>query len=153
MPVSDTIDQTTLLNLVQSGAIKGANVIGQPGGWGVVVMFGHVQKALSVRRGQVRIFRRLDTLVEFLRGIGLMQYQVDASQFDPAKNVRTNAAASLRLKTAHDAAAYEKWFSAEIDQAINEADDPDTQWISNEDAQARWSKRRAELLKMTGGAV
>lgn len=153
MPVSDTIDQTTLLNLVQSGAIKAAKVIGQPGGWGVVVMFGHVQKALSVRRGQVRIFRRLDTLVEFLRGIGLMQYQVDASQFDPAKNMRTNAAASLRMKTAHDAAAYEKWFSAEIDQAIKEADDPTTQWISNEEAKAGWSKMRAELVKKAGSAA
>ncbi len=153
MQVADTIDQTTLLNLVQSGAVKAANVVGQPGGWGVIVMFGHVQKALSVRRGKIRVFRKLDTLVEFLRGVGLMQYQVDASHFDPAKNVRTNAAASLRLKTAHDAAAYEKWFNAEIDQAIKEADDPATIWISNTDVKAESARRREAWLKQAQAAA
>lgn len=143
MLASETIDQATLINLVQAGAVHDASVVGQPGGWEVVVRYGKVRRALAIKQGKVRIFRKLDTLDSFLRGIGLMQYQVDASQFDPAKTMRTNAAASQRLKHAHEAAAYEKWFSAEIDQAIKEADDPTTQWISNDEVKAESVKRRA----------
>lgn len=149
----ETIDQATLVNLIQAGAVHGANVIGQPGGWEVVVKYGRVQKALSVKRGKVRIFRKLDTLDGFLRGLGLMHYEVDGSQYDPATNLRTNVAASERLKKAHGAAAYDRWFSAEIDQAIKEADDPATKWVSNEDSKAGWAKRRAELVKLAGGVA
>lgn len=145
MRVSDTIDQATLVNLVQAGAVNGANVIGQPGGWEVVVRYGRVEKALSAKRGQVRLFRKLDTLDNFLRGIGLAQYQVDARKFDPEihKSLRTNDAARERLQHAHAAAAYDKWFSAEVEQAIQEADDPNTKWISNDDVKAESAKRRA----------
>jgi len=149
MPPSETIDRATLVNLVQAGAVHETSIIGQPGGWEVVVRYGKVRRALAVKGGQARIFRKLDTLDSFLRGIGLTQYQVDARQFDAEafKATRTNAAASQRLKRAHNAAAYDKWFSAEIDQAIKEADDPATKWVSNEDAKAESAKRRAAWLK------
>ena len=85
-----------------------------------------------------------------MRRIGLPQYHVDGSRFDPTTAQRTNAAASQRLKHAHEAAAYDKWFSAEVDQAIKEADDPATQWVSAEDADKQWAKQRAELVKLAG---
>lgn len=153
MLASETIDQATLVNLVQAGVIQDANVIGQPGGWELVVRYGKVRHALAIKQGKIRIFRKLDTLDSFLRGIGLVQYQVDASQFDRPKTLRTNAAASQRLKHAHEAAAYDKWFSAEINQAIKEADDPATKWVSHADVKAGWAKKRAELLKLAGGAA
>jgi hypothetical protein len=153
MLASETIDQATLVNLIQAGAVHDANVIGQPGGWEVVVRYGRVRRALAIKQGKIRIFRKLDTLDSFLRGIGLVQYQVDASQFDPAKNLRTNAAASERLKKAHEAAAHDKWFRAEIDQAIKEADDPATQWVSNETVKAESAKRRAAWLKQAQAAA
>lgn len=147
MLASETIDQATLVNLIQAGSVQDANVIGQPGGWEVVVRYGKVRRALAIKQGTIRIFRKLDTLDSFLRGIGLAHYQVDASQFDPAKTQRTNAAASQRLKHVHEAAAYDKWFSAEIDQAIKEADDPETVWVSNADVKAESARRRAAWLK------
>lgn len=153
MLTSETIDQATLVNLVQAGAVHDTNVIGQPGGWEVVVRYGKVRRALAIRRGEVRIFRKLDTLDNFLRGIGLHQYQVDASQFDPARAQRTNAAASKRLKHAHSAAAYDKWFNGEVNQAIKEADDSTTQWVSNETVKAESAKRRAAWLKQDQATV
>lgn len=149
MLTSETIDRATLVNLIQAGAVHEASIIGQPGGWEVVVSYGKVSRALAVREGQVRIFRKLDTLDSFLRGIGLPQYQVDGRQFDAQalKATRTNPAASQRLKRVHDAAAYDKWFSAEIDEAIKEADDPATIWVSNEMVKAESAKRRAAWLK------
>jgi hypothetical protein len=152
---SETIDRATLVNLIQAGAVHEASIIGQPGGWEVVVRFGKARRALAVKEGHVRIFRKLDTLDSFLRGIGLPQYKVDGRQFDAqaCKATRTNAAASQRLKRAHEAAAYDKWFSAEIDQAIKHADDPATIWVSNEAVKTESAKRRAAWLKQAKAAA
>lgn len=43
------------------------------------------------------------------------------------------------------------WFRAEVTLALKEADDPNTQWVSNEEAEASWAKQRAELLKRVAG--
>ena len=59
----------------------------------------------------------------------------------------TRADASVRLRQARAAAAHDKWFRAQVDQAIQEADDPNAQWVSNEDANKRWTKQRAVLVK------
>lgn len=39
------------------------------------------------------------------------------------------------------------WFLEEVAQALKEADDPNTEWVSNEEAKASWAQQRAELLK------
>ncbi len=43
------------------------------------------------------------------------------------------------------------WFRAEVTLALKEADDPNTQWVSNEEAEASWAKQCAELLKRVAG--
>lgn len=44
-------------------------------------------------------------------------------------------------------AEYDRWFRAEVEQALREADDPATIFISNEVVEAEYRGRRAELLK------
>jgi len=36
------------------------------------------------------------------------------------------------MRQAHQAAAHDKWFRAQVEQALQEADDPNTVWLSNE---------------------
>ncbi|MBC7961746.1 MAG: hypothetical protein H7Y05_02240, partial [Steroidobacteraceae bacterium] len=70
---NDTIDHATLQHLVEAGAVKGADVVGQPGGWGIVIKYGMTQRALAARRGAIRVFSRFETLVSYLKGIGISQ--------------------------------------------------------------------------------
>lgn len=123
MTHTDTIDQATLEHLIEAGAVRTANIVGQPGGWEIVVQYGRTERALSAKRGAVRIFRKLDTLANYLKGLGIASFQVDSSQFDAQafKAERTNVAASERLKSAHEAAAYKSWLTKEVQEAI---DDP-----------------------------
>ena len=66
----------------------------------------------------------------------------------------TRADASSRLRRVHEAAAHDKWFRAQIEQAVQSAADPNAEWVSNEDANRRWAKARAALVKRAeGGAV
>ena len=144
---AETIDHSTLEHLAGAGAIRGASVIGQPGGWGVVFQYGSTERALAVKRGQVRIFKKFDTLASYLKQIGIDQFRTDTRQFDPTVTIVRRADTSERMKRAHEAAAHDTWFRAQVEQGIKEADDPSTQWVSNEAVKATSAKRRAAWAK------
>jgi len=68
---ADTIDHNTLVRLVEAHAVRGACVVGQPGGWGVIVQYGTVEQPLAATRSRgVRVFKKLDTLVGLSEGDG-----------------------------------------------------------------------------------
>lgn len=147
---SDTIDHVTLQRLVEAGAVRGADVVGQPGGWGIIIKYGMVERALAARRGAVRIFSRFETLVNYLKSIGISQFNVNASNYDPAdKRARPDAAA--RMKRTFDAAEHDKWFREQVQEGISLADDPSTAWISDVEVKNMSEKRRAEWAKQAKG--
>jgi hypothetical protein len=151
---TETIDHTTLSRLAEAGAVRSAHIIGQHGGWGVLVKYGMTERALAAQRShQVRIFRKFETLVTYLKGVGIARFEVDAVNFDAAslKTTRTRPDSAAAMKRAHEAAAYDKWFRAEVTQAIKEADDPNAEWVSHEEAEASWAKQRAALVKRIEG--
>ena len=141
----ETIDHVTLSRLVEANAVKGANIIGQPGGWGVVIKYGMTERALAAKRGSVRIFRKFETLVSYLKGVGMDKYQVDATGFDPVslKVTHRGEVASSRMKAAHEAAAYDKWFREQVQEAL---DDPRPS-ISNAEVKKHFAAKRKELQK------
>lgn len=141
----ETIDHVTLSRLVEANAVTGANIIGQPGGWGIVIKYGMTERALAAKRGSVRIFRHFETLVGYLKALGVAKYQVDATGFDPValKAARSNDSAKERLTAAHAAAAYNNWFRAQVQEAI---DDPSPS-IPHGEAMQDWKNERAALLK------
>lgn len=49
------------------------------------------------------------------------------------------------LQLLADAAAHDQWFREQVREGLEEADDPNTKWVSNEEAKAGFAKRRAEL--------
>jgi len=142
--MANTIDHVTLQHLVEAGAVRGASIVGQPGGWGVVVQYGMTERVLSARRGSVRKFRKFETLVSYLRGIGIAKFEVDATQFDPdaPKTERKRIDASERMKRAHEAVAYKTWLTEQVNEAIN---DPRPS-VAHEDVAAAWAVERATLL-------
>ena len=82
--MTETIDHGTLSRLVEAGAIRGAHIVGQPGGWAVMVRYGMHERPLAAQRSRnVRLFRRFETLVSYLKGVGIARYDVDAANFDP----------------------------------------------------------------------
>ena len=55
--------------------------------------------------------------------------------------------------------AHDRWFREQVAQAMREADDPTTQWVSNEAMKdesaarrAAWRKRASEQSRGSGGA-
>jgi hypothetical protein len=111
---AETIDHRTLSRLVEAGAVRGAHVVGQPGGWSVLVKYGMAERALAAQRSrQVRVFRRMETLVNYLKGIGIQCFDVDGAEYEAeggTTHSRPDRAEALRH--AHEAAAHDRWFRA-----------------------------------------
>ncbi|WP_347259056.1 hypothetical protein [Methylocaldum sp.] len=122
MATSPTIDHVTLTRLVEAGAVRGAHIVGQPGGWGVVIQYGMTERVLAAKRGTVRQFRKFETLVAYLRDIGISRFDVDATQYDPAPTpARTRTDAAERLRQAHEAADHDRWFRAQVQAALDDS--------------------------------
>lgn len=146
---TETIDHNTLSCLVEAGAVRDAHVIGQVGGWGVVIKYGMLERPLATTRSKkVRTFKKLETLVAYLKGIGISRFDVDAAQYDPATiQTYTRPDRAEAMRKAREAIEYDQWFRDEVEKALIEADDPNTQWISHEEVTASWAVKRAELVK------
>ncbi|WP_035052810.1 hypothetical protein [Andreprevotia chitinilytica] len=153
-----TIDTAMAKCMVEAAAIGGASIIGQPGGWSVMLKIGTQETPLGAQRtDKPRLWRSLDRCVEYLRNeLHIARFELlDATNYSAVALIgKSREDASERLRQAHEAAAHDKWFRAQVEQGIREADDPNAEWISNEDANASWAAKRAKLAKRTeGGAV
>jgi hypothetical protein len=152
---ADTIDHTTLSRLVEAGAVCAAHVVGQAGGWAVTVKYGTAERSLAAQRSrQIRVFKRMEKLVSYLKEVGNSRFDVDAAEYTPEggrDHSRPDRAEALRRT--YEAAAHDKWFREQVGEAIREADDTATVWVSNDDAKKGWAKKRAEMVerKAAGG--
>ncbi|MGZ8238570.1 MAG: hypothetical protein ACXWTY_11960 [Methylobacter sp.] len=153
--MNTTIDTAMARRMAGTSVIQGASIIGHPGGWGVMLKLGNQEKPLGVQRtDKPRLWRSLDNCVEFLKTeLHINKIDLDASKFsnvEDGKELRKRPDASERLRKAFKAADHDKWFKEQVKLALVEANDPNTQWVSQEDAKASWATKRAELVKRAG---
>lgn len=147
-----TIDHGTLRRLVEAGAHVGAEVVGSGGSWGIVINYGRSSQTLAATRGTPKTFRQFETLAGYLKGLGIVEYRVNAAEFEPGEGVtkeapnRRSVTASERMKRTHQAAAYDAWFREQVQASI---DDPRPS-VSNDQACTLAAARRKALLKKAG---
>lgn len=120
-----TIDTLMARQMVEAAAIRGAAIVGQPGGWSVMLKIGMTEKPLGTQRtDKPRTWRSLDTCMAYLREeLKIVRVDgLDASNYSGAAVTRARRPdTAARMKAAHDAAAYDKWFRAQVQEAL---DDP-----------------------------
>lgn len=145
--MSEAIDHGTLSQLAQAGVISGTQIVAQEGSWFVRVRLGEQKRLLTSQRSRkLRLFRRMETLVAYLKSLGITRFDVDASAFEadaPVENSRPDRARAM--KQIHEAAAYEQWFRKQVQQAV----DDDSQGVSDADARRQFAAKRAALLQGT----
>ena len=63
-----TLDTAVAKHMAQNSAISGAAIIGEPGGWSVLLTVGGIEKRLGTQRtGRPRLWRSLDRCVAYLK--------------------------------------------------------------------------------------
>ncbi|WP_238349276.1 hypothetical protein [Pseudomonas putida] len=137
------LDHAHLSQMVASGSINATHIVSQPGGWSIQVDVNQLEHVLIAQRsGNVRLFKKFETLVSYLLGLGIDHFQVDASTFDPkqlATYQRPDRAQAL--KRAHQAAAYEAWFHQQVEVSLND----NAAVIDDEDAERMFADHHAKL--------
>lgn len=148
-----TIDHATLVDLARSAGLRATRVVAQDGGWTIKVRHGDRDRVLTAQRSrEARVFRRMETLVSYLKDIGIARFEVDSADYDPdtaSRKPRPDRADALRGM--HGAAAHDVWFRNQVRQAITEADGSDPGWVDQSAAEALWAKQREELQARTRG--
>jgi hypothetical protein len=146
-----TIDRGTLRRLIDAGAQVGAEVVGSSGGWSVVINYGRASLTLAATRGAPRTWRQFETLASYLKELGIVEYRVNAAEFDPGGNQKEppdqrSVTASERMKRAHAAATYDAWFREQVQVSI----DAPRPSLSDDQVRTHMAARRQALLKRAG---
>jgi hypothetical protein len=141
------LDHANLSRHAQAGHILAAHIVGQPGGWAIQVNIANQEHVLTAQRsGDVRLFKKLETLVSYLQDLGIDSFEVDSSAYDPRQLTtyqrpdRTQA-----LKRAHEAAAYEAWFRDQVEASLNDT----SPVVEDEEVRKLFAARRAAFKTKT----
>jgi len=129
--------------MAQTGLIDAAHIVGRPGGWAVQVSINDQEHILTAQRsGNARLFKKLETLVSYLQELGIEYFNVDTSSYDP-KMLKTyqRPDRAQALKQAHEAAAYETWFHAQVEASLQDS----TPVTEDDEARRLFAARRAAL--------
>jgi hypothetical protein len=115
---AETIGQITVERLAASAGLGATRIVGLPDGWSVVFEVEAHWRVLTAKRGATRRFVKFETLVAYLKKLGIVQFQVDATQCDPSANklARPRRDAAERMKRAHEAVARERRFQVQLEQ-------------------------------------
>lgn len=126
----DKISQTTLKTLVEADAIRSASVVGEASGFYIAVKYGETEKVLTARAGNVRFFRSMDTVVDYLRKtIGIGRFNVDMANYDPEKMKDAGRKRPDRreaMKKVNQAVERDKWFREQVEIGLKSVDDKKT---------------------------
>ncbi|MDD5365959.1 MAG: hypothetical protein PHR30_11510 [Gallionellaceae bacterium] len=145
-----TIDTPNARRLVDAAAVRGAAIVGQPGGWCVMLKIGTQETPLGTQRtDKPRTWSSLDTCMQYLRDeLHIVRLDgIDASNYSAAADHRKRQDASERMRAAHEAAAYKDWLAGEVDAAIQGPGESISHAAVMADAQAVIDKARAKAKK------
>ncbi|WP_449430669.1 hypothetical protein [Pseudomonas putida] len=137
------LDHANLSRMAQSGQINATHIVGQPGGWAVQVDINQQEHVLTAQRsGNIRLFKKFETLVTYLLDLGIDHFEVDSSTYDPRlMSTYERPDRAQALKRAHEAAAYEAWFHEQVEASLS---DP-SPVMTAEEVERQFAARRAAL--------
>lgn len=120
---SMTLEQ--LRATANAGGVTGVTLKGQGGGFFVEIATrsGHDAVLSKARTSEPRRFGNPTSAMNVLRDVGIVVVQLDATNWNPDEKDMNKSRDSRAeaMREAHEAAAYNQWLAAEIQEAI---DDP-----------------------------
>jgi len=116
---SETVDHQTLARLQAAGAISKTMLVAEPEGWALVVQVRRTLYPLAAKRGGIRHWRRMESAVKYLAAQHITHFQVDAQDYETLKdNTPPRPDAAEKLRRAHEAAAYNRWFADQVNEGL-----------------------------------
>jgi hypothetical protein len=147
------IDTAVARQMIEGKAVQSASIIGQPGGWSVLIKLGATEeKALAAQRSKrVRLWRSLDRCVDYLTTeLGLARFELlDASGYSKQGSAtKTRIDAAARLRRAHEAAQHDQWFRKQVELGLDDL--KAGRLVTEAEHDAHCATRREALVKRIG---
>jgi hypothetical protein len=96
-----------------------------------------------------RAFRNPSKALEVLHKMGAHRVEIDTSAWSPEQvgtEARKRPDTAERQRRAHQAVVHDAWFRQQVEQAVQEADQPDAEWKSQAEVKRQSTTRRAAWL-------
>jgi hypothetical protein len=135
----EIIDGKAIRDLVEARTIQGATILGQPGGWAVLVRHGATEQAVAAQRARKpRLWRNLNTAAAYVRDeLGLPRFDVDTAAYDPNAVERTRPDQAERLRRQREAIAHDSWFRGQVREAMQGIEDGTNPIVGGDEVRAR----------------
>lgn len=148
----ETIDGKAVKNLAIAHALNGAVLLGQPGGFAVLVKYGANERAVAAQRSRrMRIWRNLNTAAAYVRDeLGLARFEIDMTEHDPTAVERKRPDTAERQRQLHEAGEHDAWFRSQVQKAMDGIKDGSNRAISESDWAEKAQSKRADLQRRTG---
>ena len=133
------INHNALTHLIEANAVSVATAKADGDIWTLSINSGETNKTMMAKNsGKARVWRKLDTLAKYLKGIGLDKFEIDVSQYDPSQKSLTRPDSARTLKQTHKVHKRLQEISdrtkLNTDQTINKVKE-------------KWEERRAKILQ------
>ena len=116
-----TVKLPTARELVAAGGVRQVTLLGQPGGFAVLLNLGMSEKALATKDGTPRMFPRLEAAARVVDELGVREFVVDARKFSaPPPRRRADVAQRMAERAARLQAV--EAFEAEVAIGFADAD-------------------------------
>jgi hypothetical protein len=140
----ELIDSKAVKPLVEAQALRGATILGQPGGWAVVIRYGNAERVIAAQKSRrMRLWRHVDTAVSFIRGeLHMDRFEVDAAEHDAHANEIKRPDQAERLRKQREAAGYDAWFRAKVQEGLDAIERGEV--VSHEEAEADFARMMDE---------
>ena len=150
----ETINGRVVKGLVDANEIRSALVLGQPGGFAVVVRYGSHERAVAAQRSRrIRIWRNLNTAAAYVHNeLRMERFEIDMAGHDPAAVQRQRPDTAERQRQLREAAEHDAWFRGQVQEALDGLADGTNGLVTAEEWRKWTSQKRASLQRRARGA-
>ncbi len=157
-----TINHNALTHLIEAGAVSSAKANADGDTWTLTISAGDTAKIVMAKNsGKARVWRKLDTLAKYLQGLGLDNFEINLTEYDPSKKSLRRPDSANTLKKTHQAhKSYQKQTAENLVETTSTltpssaitTQTPTPEFTNNTDraiqtAKERWEERRAKILQ------
>jgi len=147
-----TINHNALKHLIEAHSVKVATAMAEGDTWILTVVAGDIKKTVMAKNsGKARIWRKLETLTKYLKGLGLDHFIIDATHFDPLQKSLQRPDSAAILKRTHQAHKAQGDKGELVEAPATEALTTNRLIVGrkplSDEVKERWEERRAKILK------
>jgi hypothetical protein len=127
-----TIKTDVLRELIAAGSVRSALLIGQRGGFALRIHAGLQERMLATKYGAIKLFTRLDLAAKALRSLGLAEFAVDATRYEPGQLRPRRPDRVNALRHAYAVIEHDTWFRGEVQETLNKIERGEGEYVEHD---------------------